>query len=158
MAYRDEFLHAHSSMDGTSFLEDCPDFDVWLAKLWQYRSAETVPEGIVPATALLAFNDAGRLVGMVNLRHTLNDSLLHFGGHIGYSVRPEERKKGYATEILRLALLEAKALGLARVLVCCDRLNLASAKIIRANGGVLENEVFDPSDNTITQRYWIEIP
>ncbi len=94
---------------------------------------------------------------MLNLRHYLNDYLEQFGGHIGYSVRKSERQKGYATEMLSLALGEAKKLGLSRVLVTCDRENTGSAKTILNNGGVLENEVFDPNDGTVTQRYWIEL-
>jgi len=156
MAYREEFLQIHSLMAGTSFLEDFSDFDAWLDKLRQYRRAETVPEGKVPATALLALDETERLIGMVNIRHSLNDYLLHFGGHIGYSVRPCERRKDFAKEILHLALAKANRLGLARVLVCCDQENIGSQKTILANGGILENEVLNVSDGTITQRYWIE--
>lgn len=156
MAYREEFLRAGSSMDGTSSLNEHEDFDSWLAKLRAYKSAASVPPGIVPADTLLALDENERLVGMVSIRHCLNDYLLSFGGHIGYSVRPSERRRGFAKEMLRLALLRARALGIERVMVSCDKNNPASAKTILANGGVLENEVFDASDGTVTQRYWIE--
>lgn len=96
-----------------------------------------------------------RLVGMTNLRHRLNDYLLTYGGHIGYSVRPSERQNGYATQMLRLTLEQARARGIGKVRICCDHYNVASAKTIRANGGVLEDEQFDPQDGTLTQRYWI---
>jgi len=92
---------------------------------------------------------------MTNLRHRLNDYLLTYGGHIGYSVRPSERQNGYATQMLRLTLEQARARGIGKVRICCDHYNVASAKTIRANGGVLEDEQFDPQDGTLTQRYWI---
>ena len=93
---------------------------------------------------------------MTNLRHYLNDYLLTYGGHIGYSVRPAERKNGYATQMLRLTLGKAKERGIEKVRICCDHYNIASAKAIRANGGVLEDEAYDSLDGLLTQRYWIE--
>jgi len=95
-------------------------------------------------------------VGMTNLRHHLNDYLLAYGGHIGYSVRPSERKNGYASQMLRLTLEKAKERGISKVRICCDHYNIASAKTIQSNGGVLEDEMFDSSDGMLTQRYWIE--
>lgn len=92
---------------------------------------------------------------MIQIRLALNDYLLQTGGHIGYSVYPDERGKGYATEMLALALKLCPELGLGRVLVTCDAANIASAKVIQANGGVLENEV--AHDSIITQRYWISL-
>ena len=80
------------------------------------------------------------------------------GGHIGYSVRPSERGKGYATRMLEMALAEARRLGLKRVLITCDRKNVASARVIRKNGGRLENEVVSRlRDREFTQRYWLEL-
>lgn len=96
-----------------------------------------------------------RIYGALHLRHTLNDDLLRTGGHIGYGIRPSERRKGYATKMLSLALPIAKSLGLNKVLVTCNMDNYASAKTIINNGGVLENEVQD-GDETI-QRYWISL-
>ena len=156
MAYREEFLAIDSRMDGTCALNEYDDFDAWLANVRAYSAPETTPAGKVPATQYLALDENEHLVGMVNLRHCLNDYLLEFGGHIGYSVRPADRKNGYAIQMLKLALDEAKALGLDRVRIACDRYNIASAKTIQANGGVLDGERYDPQDGTHTQRYWIE--
>lgn len=156
MAYREEFLAIDSRMDGTCALDQYGDFDTWLANVRAYSAPETTPAGKVPATQYLALDENEHLVGMVNLRHCLNDYLLEFGGHIGYSVRPADRKNGYAIQMLKLALDEAKALGLDRVRIACDRYNIASAKTIQANGGVLDGERYDPQDGTLTQRYWIE--
>ena len=92
---------------------------------------------------------------MIDIRHRLNDYLLNFGGHIDYSVRKSERQKGYATEMLALALIECMKLNIKRVLITCDKDNIASAKTIINNGGILENEILEGSG--ITQRYWINL-
>ena len=94
------------------------------------------------------------MVGAVGIRHYLNESLLQSGGHIGDGVRPSERRKGYATEIIRLALLECQKLGIDKVLMTCDKDNIGSAKSIINNGGVLENEFLN-FDGVIGQRYWV---
>lgn len=156
MAYRKEFLAIGSRMDGTSALDQYDDFDAWLANVRNHESPETVPAGHVTGTEYLALDEHEHLVGMTNLRHYLNDYLLTYGGHIGYSVRPAERKNGYATQMLRLTLGKAKERGIEKVRICCDHYNIASAKAIRANGGVLEDEAYDSLDGTLTQRYWIE--
>lgn len=95
-------------------------------------------------------------VGAVNIRHYLNKQLLLNGGHIGDGVRPSERRKGYATEMIRLALEECKKLGINRVLMVCYKDNIASAKSIINNGGILENEVPD-ENGKVNQRYWISL-
>nr|WP_278321322.1 GNAT family N-acetyltransferase [Faecalibacterium sp. OF04-11AC] len=156
MAYRDEFLTLGSRMDGTSALDQYPDFDAWLANIRALKDPATTPAGFVPATQYLALDEQDHLVGMTNLRHYLNDYLLNYGGHIGYSVRPAERKNGYATQMLRLTLDKARERGIGKVRICCDHYNVASARTIRANGGVLEDELFDSSDGRLTQRYWIQ--
>lgn len=95
-------------------------------------------------------------VGAVNIRHYLNDQLLLNGGHIGDGVRPSERRKGYATEMIRLALEECKKIGIDRVLMVCYKDNIGSRKSIINNGGVLENEI-PAEDGKIDQRYWISL-
>lgn len=81
---------------------------------------------------------------------------MQHGGHIGNGIRPSERKKGYATKMIGLALEECRKLGIEKVLIVCDKDNIGSAKSIINNGGVLENEIAD-EDGTIEQRYWIEL-
>lgn len=155
-AYKAEFEARGDHLDGTADLGGAADFTGWLADLRADGSPDTVRPGRVPADTYLSVRRSDRrLVGMVNIRHTLNDYLLRFGGHIGYSVRPTERRKGYARELLGLALNQCKALRLDRVLVTCDSENEASARTIRANGGVLENRV--PEGDGFTDRYWIEV-
>ena len=95
------------------------------------------------------------MVGAVNIRHDLNEYLLKYGGHIGDGVRPSERRKGYATKMIYLALKECKKLKIKRVLLVCDKNNIGSAKSIINNGGILENEVIN--DDKIIQRYWIDL-
>ncbi len=155
LAYKAAFLQQGDSMDGTAGLKDAPSFAAWFTA-WQNNGKEdTVQVGLVPSTTYLAVDDTGNLLGMIDIRHRLNDHLLQFGGHIGYSVLPAQRKKGIATQMLALALVQCKVLGITRALVTCNQENIASAKTILANGGVLENEV--PEGARITQRYWIDI-
>ena len=154
--YKREFEEQNDHLDGTADLGGAEGFASWLAAVRDNASPDTVRPGRVPATTLLGVrqND-GRLVGMIDIRHALNGYLFQFGGHIGYSVRPSERRKGHAKEMLRLALRECVTLGLSKVLVTCDSENEASARTIRANGGILENCV--PEGDGFTERYWIEV-
>ena len=113
--------------------------------------------GGVPATTLWAYDDEREIiVGTVNIRHWLNEELLKNGGHIGDGIRPSERRKGYATKIISLALEECKKLSIKRVLMVCYKDNVGSAKSIINNGGILENELMN-EDGTIDQRYWIDL-
>ena len=112
--------------------------------------------GQVPCSTFFCLDEErNRFVGAVNIRHYLNESLLLNGGHIGDGVRPSERKKGIATQMIHLALLECKKPGIEKVLMVCDKENIGSAKSILNNGGVLENEV--EVDGVIEQRYWISV-
>lgn len=135
------------------FRNDYHDFDNYLSNL---EIKEETPDGRVPDTTLFCL-DVKRdiFVGAVNIRHYLNEGLLATGGHIGDGIRPSERRKGYATAMISLALEECKKLVIKRVLICCDKDNIGSAKSIQKNGGVLENEVED--EGSITQRYWIDL-
>ena len=103
------------------------------------------------------YKNDSEIVGMVNIRHKLNESLINRGGHIGYSIRPTERKKGYGTLMLKLALRKCRELNLSKVLITCDKINVASAKVIQNNSGVLEDEVFNETFSEIIQRYWISL-
>jgi predicted acetyltransferase len=109
--------------------------------------------GRIPSTLLVAESD-GRIVGRTSIRHTLDQHLLHEGGHIGFGVLPAERRKGFATEMLRLSLPIARGLGIRRVLVCCREDNQASRTVITRCGGRLTSTV-ESSSGFRVQRYWI---
>jgi predicted acetyltransferase len=130
------------------------DYKTWLEYTYKFENKDTCPPNLVPAHTYFLTQENKRIIGAINIRHCLNDYLLNFGGHIGYGIRPSERKKGYASLMLSMALPIAKELGINKILITCDKSNAGSAKTIINNGGVLENEVLD--DAEITQRYWIE--
>ncbi|MGE5528185.1 MAG: GNAT family N-acetyltransferase [Patescibacteria group bacterium] len=134
---------------------DPSDFPGLVAKLKRYSRGEGIPASFVPHETYWLVDEDRRILGVVNIRPRLNESLMVRGGHIGYGVRPSERGKGCATEMLRLALEKTKAMGLERVLLTCDKENTASARVIVKNGGVLESEIH--LDGAIVQRYWIEL-
>ena len=133
------------------FKNDCNDFDHYLENL---ETKEETNSWVPDSVFFLLDTERDRLLGAINIRHYLNEDLLREGGHIGDGIRPSERRKGYATEMIRLALIECRKLGIEKVLMTCDRDNIASAKSIINNGGILENE-FINSDGVIEQRYWI---
>lgn len=159
MDYKREFQAAGDSMDGTGALRRSETAEAWFAHNDLLSDPATLPEGRVVSTQFLTLRETdGRLVGMLQVRHYLNDYLEQFGGHIGYSVRPSERRKGYATEQLRQALIWCKEeLGLDRVLITCLADNEASRRTILAHGGIYENTVHEPDDNEDIERYWITL-
>ena len=131
---------------------DYHDFEYYCANL----EVKDTSSGLVPDSTFFCLDeDRDIMVGAVNIRHYLNEALLQSGGHIGDGVRPSERRKGIATQMIGLALQECKKLGIDRVLMVCDKDNVGSAKSIMKNGGVLENEVV--VDGCIKQRYWIAL-
>lgn len=114
-------------------------------------------DGLVPDSVFFCLDtDRDIFLGAVAVRHYLTDELLLSGGHIADGVRPGERRKGIATAMIGLALDECRKLGIRRVLMTCDKDNIGSAKSIRNNGGVLENE-FINEDGVWEQRYWIDL-
>ena len=149
--YNENHPEANTSPNAI-FRNDYEDFAYYLEHL-EYKEPQ---EGLVPDSTFFCFDEKRNLmVGAVNIRHDLNDYLLKYGGHIGDGIRPSERRKGYATEMIRLALEECRKLGLTRVLMTCDKNNIGSAKSIIRNGGILENEVLEKG--VIKQRYWIAL-
>ena len=132
---------------------DYRDFDNYLENLERKEESD----GLVPDSVFFCLDcDRNIFVGAVDVRHYLNENLSVTGGHIGDGVRPSERRKGYATAMIGLALDECRKLGLTRVLMTCDKDNIGSAKSIINNGGVLENEVIN-EEGVPEQRYWIEL-
>ena len=157
-AYRREFLDFGGSMDGAGGLRRLESGRAWLDEVERFSRPETVPEGKVVSTQFILVREADdRLLGMLQLRHYLNDYLAQYAGHIGYSVRPGERRKGYARRMLAMGLEEARALGLGRVMISCAVDNEGSRRTILANGGVFHSTLWDEEDQETLERYWIEL-
>lgn len=130
----------------------------WLEQVESLSHKETVPDNWVQCTQFLCVRKSdNRLVGMIQVRHWFNEFLEKFGGNIGYSVRPSERKKGYATKMLQDCLVYCKELGLQKVLITCVDDNVGSRKTILANGGIYDTTVFEPEKNVNLERYWITL-
>jgi len=114
------------------------NFTDWLADLKKNKHEENLPETYSPHTLYLAINDKNEIVGAIGIRWKQVPILMTYGGLIGYSIRPSQRGKGYASEMLRLALEKLKNTDVDKILITCKDFNLASKKVIEKNGGIFE--------------------
>ena len=157
-SYRAEFLAAGDSMDGTGPLRRMENAAEWLAFNKDMEDEAKKPANwVVGEQFAYVRKSDGRIVGMIQFRHEFNDFLREFGGHIGYSVRPSERRKGYARRMLADCLNVCRAFGLERVLITCIRDNEASRRTILANGGVYERTTYFEKEDVYLERYWIRL-
>lgn len=133
------------------------NYEEWLVYIENQLNKETIPEGLVTANTFFTVRKSdNKVVGIINIRHELNDYLFNYGGHIGYSILPSERRKGYAYKQLLLGLDYCKKLKIKDVLVTCVDYNIGSSKTIEKAGGVLENIVYNPHRELNEKRYWIK--
>ena len=146
-----EFEKSQSAHDGGFWDTENFVYEEWLESNQNQEMGINLPEGWVPAIQLVAFSGKGQALGFLNLRLRLNNFLLEKGGHIGYSIRPSERGKGYAQEALRQGLQVAKEKNIKKALVTCSVNNPASRAVILANGGLIEDV------RNGVERYWIEV-
>lgn len=156
--YRAAFLAAGDSMDGTGMLRSMANPLEWIAfnRLAEHR--ETKPDFWVPSEQFVFLRESDRkIVGMIQFRHEFNDFLREYGGNIGYSVHPDERRKGYAKRMLTECLKVCRSFGLDRVLITCHDANEASRRTILACGGVYENTVYCEREVENLERYWIDL-
>lgn len=156
--YKKEMIeNGNSDLNGCGSLERFDCIEDWISHIDSYSNKFTITDKkyVEGSQWLLMDFDNNRILGMVNIRHELNDYLLNFGGHIGYSIRPSERRKGYAKIQLREALNVLKEKGVKQALITCDDTNIGSFKTIESCGGILENKV--NTEDGITRRYWINL-
>lgn len=133
------------------------DFPALIAKLESLARGIDLPEGFVPNTTFWLVDRQSEVVGVSNLRHALTPRLRIDGGHIGYGIRPSQRRRGYGSSLLRATLAEARTMGLGRVLLICDRDNRGSIEVILRNRGQFDSEEYLPDQGTAVRRYWIAL-
>ena len=160
--YLDEFVKYNSNINGTGSLDKIYDgytFEEALERCLNMKNEEYDKSiNRVPGkTFLLIRKNDNKIVGTINIRWNLSEDMLKFGGHIGYGIRPTERRKGYNKIQLYLVLLEAQKLNLDKVMLDCSVDNLGSDKTIKALGGILERCELDEADNTMTNVYCINV-
>ena len=160
--FLDEFVKYGSDLNGAGALDKIYEgytFEEALDRCLKTENEEYARSiNRCPGKVFLLIREKdNKIVGCINLRWNLTEEVLKFGGHIGYSIRPTERKKGYNKINLYLILKEAKKIGLDKVMLDCSVNNIGSDKTIKALGGVLERCEVDPWDNELTNVYWIDV-
>ena len=156
--YRQEFLTHGGDMDGCLSLRRMNNISEWIKQVEDFSSPDSCPKEYVPQTQFICVRESdNKVVGVSQIRHYFNEFLEKYGGHIGYSVCHSERKKGYATQMLKMILPTCRELGLGKILITCLQENEASRRVIENNGGVFESTVYEPDEAVYLERYWINL-
>ena len=154
--YKEESLAESPVINGSAGLDRFSSIEDWLEELKKRSCEDTVPKGLVPSSTYLAVREKDNyIVGMIDIRHYLNEYLTQVGGNIGYGVRKTERNKGYAKQMLKLALEKCKELKIKKVLITCDEDNIASEKVILSANAKLED--IRNVDGENKKRFWIDL-
>ena len=154
--YKEESLKESPIINGSAGLDRFSSIEIWFEELKKRSNEDTVPEGLVPSSTYLGVREKDNyIVGMIDIRHYLNEYLTQVGGNIGYSVRKSERNKGYAKQMLKLALEKCKELKIKKVLITCDEDNIASEKVILSANAKLED--IRNVDGENKKRFWIDL-
>ena len=154
--YKEESLAESPIINGSAGLDRFSSIEIWFEELNKRSCEDTVPKGLVPSSTYLGVREKDNyIVGMIDIRHYLNEYLTQVGGHIGYGVRKTERNKGYAKQMLKLALEKCKELKIKKVLITCDEDNIASEKVILSANAKLED--IRNVDGENKKRFWIDL-
>ena len=143
---------------GYSSMQKCGSYEEWLEKLDADLDFENIKPGRVPAATYFSVRISdNKVIGIINIRYELNEYLENFGGHIGYSIRVTERKKGYGCKQLKLALEKCLEIPINKVLVTCMDNNIGSEKVIKSCGGIYEDTRYSNEEGYNFKRYWINL-
>ena len=154
--YKEESLKENPLINGSAGLNNFSSIEDWLEELKKRSSENTVPEGLVLSSTYLGIREKDNyIVGMIDIRHYLNEYLTQVGGNIGYSVRKRKKKKGYAKQMLKLALEKCKELKIKKVLITCDEDNIASEKVILSANAKFQD--IRNVDGENKKRFWIDL-
>ena len=154
--YKEESLAESPIINGSAGLDRFSSIEIWLEELKKRSCEDTVPKGLVPSSTYLGVREKDNyIVGMIDIRHYLNEYLTQVGGNIGYSVRKTERNKGYAKQMLKLALEKCKELKIKKVLITCDEDNITSEKVILSANAKFED--IRNVDGENKKRFWIDL-
>lgn len=154
---REHAEYGEPDLHGGALMEKKASFEEWLTMVENNKDALTVQAGWVPASTFFAIRkEDGKLIGMMDVRHELNDFLREYGGHLGMGVRPSERRKGYASQMLQSALDYCRSISLDKVMAACYKENTASRHTIVKCGGQLERE-FIYADGKEVQVFWFTL-
>ena len=154
--YKEESLAESPIINGSAGLDRFSSIEIWFEELKKRSCEDTVPKGLVPSSTYLGVREKDNyIVGMIDIRHYLNEYLTQVGGHIGYGVRKTERNKRYAKQMLKLALEKCKELKIKKVLITCDEDNIASEKVILSANAKLED--IRNVDGENKKRFWIDL-
>ena len=154
--YKEESLAESPIINGSAGLDRFSSIEIWFEELKKRSCENTVPKGLVPSSTYLAVREKDNyIVGMIDIRHYLNEYLTQVGGNIGYGVRKTERNKGSAKQMLKLALEKCKDLKIKKVLITCDEDNIASEKVILSANAKLED--IRNVDGENKKRFWIDL-
>lgn len=156
LSFYEDWINSGEDMVPWVIAKAPTNFQQMIEFLLNNEKVEHIPEGWVPSSTYWLVTDSQKVVGAVNIRHGLTEKLLREGGHIGYGIRPSERRNGYATELLKLALRKAREIGIAKALVVCDEGNRGSEKTIRNNGGVQDSSYIEEDNGNVILRFWID--
>jgi predicted acetyltransferase len=157
-SYKQEFFDNNEMViNGSARIDEYLSIEQWLLLIDSMKDRNNLakPEWVEMSQFVLIDKEKELIIGMINIRHYLNEYLSKFGGHVGYSVRPSQRNKGYAKVMLELAKQYLQEKGLKKILLTCDDTNIASIKTIESCGGLLENKI--DKNSSLIRRYWIKL-